>query len=101
MSVSKTLTEIEGAGIAFRLDGPKILIWYPDPQQREEFAGQVSFLRSHRGEVVEFLRTRTPIPSMPPGVRLVKWDLKEPPVAIEICTVVIDSANLPYPLWSS
>ena len=29
---------------------------------------------------------------MPPGVRLVKWKLKEPPVAIETCTVVTEPA---------
>jgi hypothetical protein len=29
---------------------------------------------------------------MPPGVRLLAWNLKEPPVAIEVCAVVIDTA---------
>jgi hypothetical protein len=90
MSVSKTLKEIEAVGIAVRLDGQKVRIWYPDPQQRREFAGQISFLRSHKGEVVELLRMRTTIPSMPPGVRLVEWHLKEPPIGIETATVVTD-----------
>jgi hypothetical protein len=30
---------------------------------------------------------------MPSGVRLVEWNLKEPPVAIETCAVVTDSAQ--------
>ena len=90
MSVSETLGEIEAAGIALRLDGEKVRIWFPEPQQREELAGQVALLRAHRDEVAEFLRKRAAIPPMPPGVHLVKWNLKEPPVAIETCAVVTD-----------
>jgi hypothetical protein len=30
---------------------------------------------------------------MPPGVRLISWNLKEPPIAIETCTVVTDPAR--------
>jgi hypothetical protein len=29
---------------------------------------------------------------MPPGIRLLEWKLKEPPVVIETCAVVTDSA---------
>ena len=29
--------------------------------------------------------------AIPPGVRLIEWKLKEPPVAIETCAVVTDS----------
>jgi hypothetical protein len=32
------------------------------------------------------------IPPMPPGVSLVAWKLKEPPVAIETCSVVTDTS---------
>jgi hypothetical protein len=31
------------------------------------------------------------VPTVPIGVRLVKWNLKNPPVAIETCAVVVDS----------
>ena len=31
------------------------------------------------------------IPIVPVGVRLVKWNLKEPPVAIDTCSIVLDS----------
>jgi hypothetical protein len=30
------------------------------------------------------------IPTLPDGVRLVKWNLKAPPVAIEACAVVVN-----------
>ncbi len=33
------------------------------------------------------------IPPMPPGVHLVEWKPKEPPIAIETCAVVINSAR--------
>jgi hypothetical protein len=92
MKVSETLGEIEAVGIAFRLDGAKVRILFPEPQQREELAGQVAFLRAHRDEVAEFLRKRAAIPPMPPGVRLLGWHLKEPPVAVETCAVVTDPA---------
>jgi hypothetical protein len=92
MSISQILGEVEAAGIAFRLDGEGVRIWFPEPQQREELAGQVAFLRTHRDEVADFLRKRVAIPTMPPGVRLVKWSLKDPPVAIETCAVVTEPA---------
>jgi hypothetical protein len=92
MSVSKTLEEIEAVGIEFRLDGQRVRIRYPNAGQRRELAEQISFLRSHKDEVVELLRQRTTIPPMPAGVRLVEWNLKGPPVGIETSTVVIDPA---------
>lgn len=92
MSVSGVLSEVEAVGIELRLDGEKIRIRFPEAQQREDLAEQVLFLRAHRDEVAEFLRARASIPTMPPGVRLVKWKLKEPPVAIETCTVVTEPA---------
>jgi hypothetical protein len=92
MSVSQVLGEVEAAGIAFRLDGERVRIWFPEPRQREELARQVAFLRAHKKEVTAFLRARAVIPAMPPGVLLIGWNLKEPPVAIETCAVVTDSA---------
>jgi hypothetical protein len=56
---------------------------YPNEERREGLASQVNLLRDHRAEVAAFLKTRGIIPAMPPGVRLVKWNLKEPPIAIE------------------
>jgi hypothetical protein len=92
MSVSQVLGEVDAAGIALRLDGEKVRIWFPEHRQREELARQVAFLRAHREEVTAFLWTRAVVLAMPPGVRLLAWNLKKPPVAIETCAVVTDSA---------
>jgi hypothetical protein len=66
---------------------------YPNEERREGLASQVNLLRDHRAEVAAFLKTRGIIPAMPPGVRLVKWNLKEPPIAIEYHAVVTDPAK--------
>ena len=50
-------------------------------------------LRKRKSDVAAFLRTRDAIPAMPPGVRLVKWNLKEPPIAVEYHAVVTDPAK--------
>jgi hypothetical protein len=92
MSVIQVLGKVESSGIKLRLDGQKIRIRFPEPQQRDDLADHLLFLRGHREEVAEFLRARAAIPTMPPGVRLVKWTLKEPPVAIETCAVVTEPA---------
>lgn len=68
-------------------------LWYPDEGQREELAEQVAFLRAHREQVTAFLRERGVIPPMPPGVRLISWNLKHPPIAIEYHAVVTDPAK--------
>ncbi len=92
MSVSEIVGEIEAVGVALRLDGEKVRICFPDPERREELAGQVTFLRAHRDEVTVFLRNRKTIPPMPPGVRLLAWNLMEPPVVIETSAVVVNPA---------
>jgi hypothetical protein len=58
MSVSTVLGEVEANGIALRLDGERVRIWFPEPQQRERLAEQIAFLRAHREEVTKFLLTR-------------------------------------------
>jgi hypothetical protein len=83
---------MEAFGATFRLEGERVRVWYPGKAQRDELVRQVTFLRAHKKEVIRFLRARAVIPAMPPGVRLVAWNLKEPPVAIETCAVVTDSA---------
>jgi hypothetical protein len=88
--VSQVLCEVEAVGIILRLDGEKVRISYPDEERREELAERIAFLRDHKDEVAEFLRARAVIPPMPPGIRLVKWDIKEAPVAISYYAVVTD-----------
>lgn len=92
MNVAETVSLVESAGAIFRLDGEKVRVRYPDGDQREELTRQIALLRAHREEVAAFLRARDIVPAMPPGVRLVRWDLKEPPVAIETCAIVNDPA---------
>lgn len=90
MNVAEAVSEAEAAGVAFRLDGEKVRVSYPDDERRKELAGQIASLREKRAEVAAYLKARSAISPMPQGVRLVKWDLKEPPVAIETCAVVVD-----------
>ena len=87
--------------------------WQPKPQimtaptpsepSKPSKPGSVGFVGSPRVEI-PIIRGQLPeqvvslddttaaaISAMPPGVRLVNWKLKEPPVAIETCAVVTDS----------
>lgn len=41
---------------------------------------------------MNFLRERDVLPTMPAGVHLVSWNLREPHVAIEVCSLVTDTA---------
>jgi hypothetical protein len=93
MNVAEKVAEIEAAGVTFRLDGEKVRVCYPDEERRAELAEQIAALRDLRDEVAAYLKSRSRIPPMPEGVRLVRWELKEPPVAIETCTVVADPAR--------
>ena len=58
MSVREILGQVEAAGIALRLDGERVRIRFPEPQQREQLAEQIAVLRAHRDEVAEVLRVR-------------------------------------------
>jgi hypothetical protein len=90
MSVNNVVCEVEADGASLRLEGERIRIWFPELRIREELAAKVSFLRAHRDEVADILRARHTIPALPPGVRLISWNLKEPPVAVETCAIVVD-----------
>jgi hypothetical protein len=88
VNVAEAVNQVESAGGTFRLDGPKVRVWYPGYEQRDWLVPQVNFIRAHRDEAAAFLRAR--VPAMPPGVRLISWNPKVPPVAIEACAVVTD-----------
>jgi hypothetical protein len=90
MNLAEAVSKVEAAGASFRLDGDRVRVWYPTEEQREELSGDIAFLRNHRREVAALLKARGTVPDMPPGVRLVNWNLKEPPVLIETCAVVVD-----------
>jgi hypothetical protein len=82
VNVAEAVNQVEAIGGSFRLDGAKVRVWYPGHEQRDQLISHVSFLRAHREEAAAFLRAR--VPAMPPGVRLLAWNLKEPPVAVKV-----------------
>jgi hypothetical protein len=90
MNVAEKVAQIEAAGVTFRLDGEKVRVCYPHEERRTELAEQIAALRDRRDEVAAYLKSQSQIPPMPRGVRLVRWELKEPPVAIEYHAVVTD-----------
>jgi hypothetical protein len=87
----EVLGHLEAAGAALKLDGDKVRIVFPE-EQRKHLADHFTFLRAHRDDVVAWLKARATVPAMPPGVQLLHWQLKEPPVAVEVCAVVTDPA---------
>ena len=88
MTVAENVVErVEGAGGILLLNGKRIRVRLP-----EDAAHLLEELRAHKSEVISLLRSRGEIPAMPPGVRLKRWNLKQPPVAIETRAVVTDTA---------
>jgi hypothetical protein len=90
MNISQVVSELEAAGAALRLDGERVRIWYPDEELRSKLTGQVAWLRQRRGELSDLLKFRNCCPPIPAGVRLVSWNLKQPPVLVECSAVVTD-----------
>lgn len=90
MRVDEALGEIEQVGVELRLDGERVRMRFLKAEQREQLAHHFAFLRAHRDEVARILKCRTSIPRMPPGLKLVRWELKPPPVGIEMSAVVTD-----------
>jgi hypothetical protein len=88
VSVADVVGKVEAAGVAFRLDGEKVRVSYPDDERRTELAEQIAWLRAQRAEVAAYLKARSAIPSMPPGVRLVLWRPLDPPVILTRLGVV-------------
>jgi hypothetical protein len=84
------VSEVEAAGAAFRLDGERVCVWYPNDERRQELAGRIALLRDQRTEVAAYLKVRSAIPPMPDGVRLVRWEPKASPVILTRFAVVTD-----------
>ena len=91
-SVWETVAEAEALGIRLRLVGDRVRAILPARKQGQ-LADLLERLRQSREQVAEALRRRAAIPSMPSGVRLLDWNPKKPPVAIESCAVVVDVAR--------
>jgi hypothetical protein len=75
-----------GGYLALEIDGS---IRYRVPKGNPEAQALLETIKTQKQNLVSYLRAR---PVLPPGVRLVSWNLKEPPVAIETCAVVTDPA---------
>jgi hypothetical protein len=85
--VERLIDGIEAAGGVLAIHGERIRCRLP-----EDATYLLEELRKRRSDVLAALRRRNTIPLMPPGVRLIGWHLKEPPIAIESCAIVIDPA---------
>jgi hypothetical protein len=85
----EAVAEAEALGVRFRLDGDRVRARLPDDEQGR-LAAVLKRLRENRDGVAELLRRRASVPPFPPGVSLVEWNPKQPPIAIETCAVVVD-----------
>jgi hypothetical protein len=94
--VVELVAEFEARGGEFAFDGQQINVQYP-PEQRETLALILETLRANRDAVAAFVRQRSrgvvapaQCPHLPPGVRLVKYAPKPPPVAVAPVSIVTD-----------
>jgi hypothetical protein len=49
-----------------------------------------TLLRAQRADVAAYLKAWGPVPLMPKGVRLVRYEPKAAPVRLDVCSVVFD-----------
>jgi hypothetical protein len=77
MTAIEVLHAVEKAGGSLRLNGGQIKYTIPKPA-----VWLVTELKHHREELIGLLKEGESPPSMPPGVRLLKWEPKAPPIAI-------------------
>jgi len=85
MTAIEVLYAVEKAGGSLALNRGQIKYTIPKPS-----AWLVAELRQQRDKIVALLQQRTALPPMPPGVRLVRWAPKQPPVVLQQWSVVID-----------
>jgi hypothetical protein len=101
--VLEVVSRLEENGGSLRLEGDRIR--YSVPSGNREALNILAELRKHRDAVRTLLVQRAArqasnsssqpsqgVLAMPPGVRLLHLKLKEPPVAIDTCSVVTDPA---------
>jgi hypothetical protein len=86
MTAVEVIRQIEDLGGSLAIDGDRIRCALTDEAQV-----LVPELRRIRDEVYRALQDRGgPEVHMPAGVRLLRWDLKPPPVEINTISVVLD-----------
>jgi hypothetical protein len=77
MNAPELLEAVQNLGGSLTLSGERIQYAIPD------FAlWLVTELKQHREELIGLLREEATPPPMPPGVRLLSWEPKTPPIAI-------------------
>jgi hypothetical protein len=84
MTAPELIQQIEDLGGSLAIDGDRIRVLLTP-----EAETWVSELQRTRDEVFRVLLERDR-PEMPDGVRLLRWDLKRPPVAISEISVITD-----------
>jgi hypothetical protein len=77
MTAIEVLHAVERVGGSLALNGNQIKYAIPRPA-----VWLVTELKQHREELIGLLREEGTPPPMPTGVRLLKWQPKDPPVAI-------------------
>jgi hypothetical protein len=77
MNAPEVLEAVQNVGGLLTLSGERIQYALPDYA-----VWLVPELRQNREELIELLRDSGTPPPMPPGVRLLKWEPKTPPVGI-------------------
>jgi hypothetical protein len=87
----EVLAEAEAMGLKFRLAKGKVMALFP-ANDRTRVAPVLARLRTNRKQIADVLRQRGDIPLMPPGVHLVSWKLRKPPIVIQRWSVVTDPA---------
>jgi hypothetical protein len=88
IEVIDIVSRLEAVGGKLTLDGERIR--YSIPSGDAEARDLLDELREHKPAVTDLLRVRD---ATPPGVRIIGWNLKEPPIAIEYHAVVTDPAK--------
>ncbi len=83
------LSEAEAQGITLRIVGGKVKASLPGAA-KPMLEPMLERLRAHRDEILSALRQRSSLPPLPQSVRLVSWNPKEPPIALERCSIVTD-----------
>lgn len=86
--VMEIVSRLEAVGGKLTLQGERIR--YSIPSGDAMARGLLAELRERKPEVTDVLRARA---ATPPGVRIIGWNLKEPPIAIEYYAVVTNPAK--------
>jgi hypothetical protein len=88
MNAIELVERIEGSGGRFQVDGEKVAV---TPRSAAEPLAEE--LRIHKQEILELLTLRS---DLPPGVRIVSWQLKPPPIPMPPCSMVTNTRKFVF-----